>query len=173
MTGSLLSYFAVVAKDPARQRALFESTLDAVRAPHQKQVVRAQLARSSLKAGDVESAKTWFGACDAHSADLQADTAYRITYACLATVHNDFRNVIAALGPHAQAVPVALPSRLMIDCVRANAFEKLGDMNQAVAQLIASAQTIVAGRTAIPEFIEANAYMHLCPQSLPFAMRSW
>lgn len=173
ITGSLSSYFAVVAKDPARQRALYESTLEALRAPHQKQVVRGLLARSSLKAGDVQSAKTWFGACDAHSPDLQADTAYRVTYACLATVHNDFRNVLAALGPNPQSIPIALPSRLVTDVVRANAHEKLGDMNSAVGQLIQSGQTIAAGKTAIPEIVEANAYMHLCPQSLPLAMRSW
>lgn len=173
MTGSLSSYFSVVAKDPARQRALYESTLDQMRAPHQKQVVRGLLSRAALKAGDLASAKTWFAACDAHSADLQADTAYRLTYACLATAHNDFRNVLAALGPNPQAVPVALPSRLMIDVYRANAHEKLGDMNSAVSQLVQSATTIGGGRTAIPDIVEVNGHMHLCPQSLGYARQQW
>ncbi len=173
MTGSLSSYFAVVANDPTRQRALFESTLEALREPTQKQVVRCQLARSSAKAGDLRSAGTWFAACDPASPDLQADTAYRVTYAYLATQHGDFRNVLAALGNAPTAIPIALPSRLQVDVIRANAYEKLGDMNTAVMQLVASAQGIADGRRAIPQIVAASPQLQLCPQSLQWAMQRW
>jgi hypothetical protein len=173
MTGSLSSYFAVVANDPTRQRALFESTLEALREPTQKQVVRCQLARSSAKAGDLRSAATWFAACDPSSPDLQADTAYRVTYAYLATQHGDFRNVLAALGSSPTAIPVAIPSRLQIDVLRANAYEKSGDVNTAVGQLVAAAQGIADGRRAIPQIVAASPQLQLCPQSLPWAMQRW
>lgn len=170
ITGSLNSYFAAVAKDPMRQRALFESTLDALRVAEQKQVIRCMLARLALKEGDMNSARTWFGACDPRSPDLQADTAYRVTYAVLATAANDFRNVLAALGPNAESIPVALPSRLQIDVIRANAIEKCGDVNTAVAQLVQAARTIGGAREAIPGIVATNPHLQLCPQSLRYAM---
>lgn len=173
MTGSLSSYFAVVAKDLQRQRALFESALDALRDPAQKQVIRCNLARASAKVGDMESAKVWFGACDPSSADLQADTAYRVTYAYLATAHNDFRNVLAALGPAPGSIPVALPSRLQICVLRANAIEKTGDLHTAIAQLVAEAQALPGGREAIPDIAEVSAQLQLCPQSIPLARMQW
>jgi hypothetical protein len=173
MTGSISSYFAAVAKDPQRQRALFESTLEALRDPAQKQVIRCNLARSSARAGDMQSAQTWFAACDPRPADLQADTAYRVTYAYLATSHGDFRNVLAALGPAPGSVPVALPSRLQIGVLRANAIEKSGDVTTAVAQLVAEACALDGGRQAIPGIVAVSPQLQLCPQSLPIAMQQW
>lgn len=172
LTGSLSSYF-VVQNDEHRRRALYESTLDALRDPAQKQVIRGLLARSAAKDGDTESARTWFATCDSRSADLQADTAYRTTYAVLATMANDFANVLAALGPAPNSVPVALTSKLMLDVVRANALEKSGDLNNAVGQLVFAARTIDGGRQAIPQIVAGNTHLRLCPQSLPFAMQQW
>lgn len=42
---------------------------------------------------DMHSAQVWFEACDPCSADLHADTAYRVTYAFLATSHRDFQGI--------------------------------------------------------------------------------
>ncbi len=172
LCGSLSSYFAM-AQDPYRQRALFESALEALRDPSQKQVIRCQLARSSAKAGDMQSARTWFGGCDPSSPDLQADTAYRVTYAYLASSFNDFQNVLVALGPAPGSIPVALPSRLMVDVLRASAIEKSGDVNTAVGQLVAAARSLDGGRSAIPQIVAASAQLQLCPQSLPRAMQQW
>lgn len=173
LTGSLSSYFVAVAKDPQRQRAVFETVLDALREPSQKQVIRCNLARAAAKAGDMQSAQTWFAACDPNPSDLQADTAYRVTFAYLATSYGHLQNVMAALGPSPQSVPVATPSRLQIDVLRANAIEKLGDVNTAVAQLVASARGFDGGRAAIPGIVAVNSQLQLCPQSLPRAMREW
>lgn len=173
MTGSISSYFVVVAKDFQRQRALFESTLDALGVPAQKQVIRCNLARSSARAGDMQSAQIWFAACDPRSPDLQADTAYRVTYAYLATAHGDMRNVLAALGPAPDSVPIALPSRLQAAVLRANAIEKSGDVAGAVAQLVAEARALPGAKEAIPEIAEASAQLQLCPQSIPLARMQW
>lgn len=172
MTGALSSYFAVQ-KDLERQRALLESALDALRDPTQKQVIRCNLARSSARVGDMQSAQVWFAACDPRSADLQSDTAYRVTYASLATWHGDFRSVLAALGPTPSSVPVALPSRLQAGVLRANAIERSGDLHGAVAQLVAEARALPGGREAIPEIVEASPHLQLCPQSAPLARMQW
>jgi hypothetical protein len=173
MTGSISSYFAAVANDPQRQRALFESTLESLRDPSHKQVIRCNLARASAKAGDLPSAQVWFGACDPRPADLQADTGYRVTYATLATLHGDFRGVLAALGPAPNSVPVALPSRLQVGVLRANAIEKSGDIATAVAHLVGEARALDDGRQAVPGIVQANPHLQLCPQSLPHAMQQW
>ncbi|MBX3206173.1 MAG: hypothetical protein KF764_13970 [Labilithrix sp.] len=173
LTGALSGHFAAKVEDLPRQRALLESTLDALRAPSQKQVIRCSLARASARVGDLASAQTWFAACDPRSADLQADTAYRMTHATLATARGDFRSALAALGPSPIAVPIALPSRLHAGVLRANALEKLGDLTAAVAQLVAEARAHDGGRAATPEIVEASPHLHLCPQSLPLARMQW
>jgi len=173
ITGPISSYFGVVAKDLQRQRALLESTLDALRDPSQKQVIRCLLARASARAGDMHSAQIWFGACDPCSADLYADTAYRATYAFLATTHGDFRNVLAPLGPAPGSIPVALPSRIQICVLRANAIERNGDVSTAVAQLVAEAQALDGGREAVLSVAEGDARLQLCAQSLPLARMQW
>lgn len=121
----------------------------------------------------MQSAQAWFAACDPRPADLQADTAYRVTYAYLATQAGDFRGVLSALGPAPESVPVALPSRLQIDVLRANAIEKSGDVNTAVAQLVHEARTIPGGREAIPGIVVASPQLQLCPQSVPRAQQQW
>lgn len=172
LTGSLSGYFALQG-DAHRQRAVFETVLDALREPAHKQVIRCQLARAALKAGDMRSAQTWFGACDPSPADLQADTAYRTTFATLATAYADFRNVLAALGPNPGSVPIALVYQLQIDVLRANAIEKLGDLNAAVTQLVATGRALDGGVQAIPQIVAVNQHLQLCPQSLPRAMQLW
>ncbi len=173
MTGSIASYLAVTANDAPRQRALLESTLEALRDVAQKQVVRCQLARLSLKAGDMPSALVWFGACDPRSADLQADTAYRMTYSHFATAHGDFHNVIAALGRTPSSMPIALPSRLQAAVLRANAIERTGDVQSAVSQLVEEARALPGGKGAIPEIVETSPHLSLCPQSVALARMQW
>jgi DNA-directed RNA polymerase subunit RPC12/RpoP len=172
LTGSISGYFAVQ-RDDQRQRAVVETVLDALREPSQKQVIRCQLARSALKAGDMQSAQTWFAACDPSPADLLADSAYRVTFAAIHTAYGNFPNVLAALGPAPGSVPMALTYQLQAEVLRANAIERSGDMNTAVAQLVAVARAMDGGRQAIPQIVAVNQHLQLCPQSLPWAMRQW
>lgn len=81
--------------------------------------------------------------------------------------------MLAALGPTPGSVPVAIPSRLQIDVLRANAIEKSGDENTAVAQLVAAARAMAGGLHAVPGIVAASPQLQLCPQSLPRAMQQW
>lgn len=173
MVGSIASYFSSVARDPARQRALSETTLEALRDSSQRQVIRCQLARLALRGGDLASARSWFGACDPRAAELQADTAYRLTYAHLTTAARAFDDVLVALGPTPSSVPVALPSRLPAAVLRANALERTGDVPGAVEQLTAEARAVPGGGHAMLGVVDANEHLQLCPQSLALARARW
>jgi hypothetical protein len=168
LTGAVAGYFFKT-QDRVRQRALLESTLDALPNPSHKQVLRCQLAGAAANAGDLPAAQTWFGACDPHSADLLADTAYRCCYANLATWRGDSPAVLAALGPAPGSVPIATTYSVLSDVLRANAIERLGDVNTAVGQLIASARANAGGAQAM-QGIAAGRSQPICPQSMPLAI---
>jgi hypothetical protein len=165
MTGSLSS-FCVMNGDEVRQRALFETALDVLPNPNHKQVMRCNLARAAIKAGDLAAAQVWMASCNPTPVDLEADTAYRGTFAAMATARNDFQNVLAALGPTVGAVPLALPMQILCDVYRANAIEKLGNVAAAAQQLLQTATTHANGANAIQGIIKTSPF-HLCPQSLP------
>jgi hypothetical protein len=57
-----------------------------------------------------------------------------------------------------------------MDVLRANAIEKSGDVNTAVAQLVHAARSLSGGRQAVPQIVAASPQLQLCPQSLPRAM---
>lgn len=168
LTGALSGYF-VDQNDRVRQRALLESTLEALPSPPHKQVIRCQIARAAAVVGDLQAAQTWFGACDPNSADLLADTAYRFTYAVLATSRGDFRAVLSALGPARGSVPIATTYNLICDVYRANAVERLGDVHGAVAQLLAAVAASPGGAKGLQSIV-SSASPPLCPQSAAQAM---
>jgi hypothetical protein len=167
MTGALSS-FCVMNHDEVRQRAIFETALDVLPNPNHKQVMRCNLARAAIKAGDLAAGQQWMAACNPTPVDLEADTAYRGTFAAMATARNDFQNVLAALGPHVNAVPLALPMQVLCNVYRANAIEKLGNPQAAAQQLAQTAQTLANGANAIKGIIQASPF-HLCPQALPMS----
>lgn len=168
LTGAIAGYFFKT-QDRVRQRALLESTLDALPSPSHKQVLRCQLASAAANGGDLQAAQTWFGACDPSSTELLPDTAYRVCYANLATWRGDFRAVLGALGPAAGSVPIAVTYNVLSDVIRANAIERLGDLNTAVGQLIASARANDGAAQAM-QGIAAGRSQPICPQSLPQAI---
>ena len=164
MTGALSS-FCVEHNDSVRQRAIFETSLELLPNPNHKQVMRCNLARAAIRAGDLASAQACIAACNPAPVDLEADTAYRVTYVALATSHNDFRNVLAALGPNVGAVPLALTVQVLCNVYRANAIEKLGNVALAAQQLMQTATTLAGGAAAVVGIVHASP-LNLCPQSL-------
>jgi hypothetical protein len=165
MTGALSS-FCVMQNDETRQRAIFETALELLPNPNHKQVMRCNLARAAIKAGDLAAGQAWMASCNPTPVDLEADSAYRATYAAMATARNDFQNVLAALGPNVGAVPLALPLQVLCNVYRANAIEKLGNVAVAAQQLMQTATTLANGAGAIQGIIKSSPF-HLCPQSLP------
>lgn len=156
--------------DDARRRAILETSLDTLFLPRHKQVIRCQLASSAAKEGDVAAAERWIGPCDARSDDLDSDSAYRVTRAYLDTVRGDFAAVLRTLGTVDEQVPIADARDPQAAVLRANALEKLGQLEPAVTALRSRMQNEnAAGRIAIEQYVRLNPQLQLCAQSLPMA----
>lgn len=166
LTTALVGYFAAKG-DRVKMRALWESTLDASYGPRQRQFVRGSLCRLSVNEGDLAAAGRWLRPCDPQSNDLCSDSTYRLSYSCLATANGEFDNVIQALGPDPDAFPWFFTMRVISSIFRANATEKRGDLNGAVALLRTATATIPDAGVALRAIQQANARLDLCPQSIP------
>jgi len=171
LTAPLSNYFSLHGQDE-RRRALFESTLEALPSPAHQEVMRCRLSGAALKAGDVDAARAWLATCDPAPLDLDADSGYRTSAAFLATYDRDYGQVLALLGRTHGSIPVATSQRLMVVMLRANALEKSGSLNEAIATLIDFAGHS-DGHLAEKSYavaMKVNAWIDLCPQSVPRAI---
>ena len=157
--------------DLLSQRALIDSALQVIDSPHHAQVLRAQLARSALRAGDGAAAEAWLALCDARSEDLLADTAYRFARAYLDTVRRSYGAVILNLGSGSE---VPLSDAFAPECavLCANAWERSEQYATAVDALVSAKRDLgPIARRRITRFIGAHRSLHLCPASEPEAER--
>jgi hypothetical protein len=155
--------------DLVGQRALIDSALEVTSEERHGQVMRAQIARSALKAGDVGSAEAWLATCDARSEDLLADTAYRFARAYIATARQDHRTVISVLGVGAD-VPLSHAYAPECAVLCANAWERM-DQRAVAVDALASVKRGLGplARRRTTRFIAAHASWQLCPKSEPEA----
>jgi hypothetical protein len=171
LTAPLSNYFGLHGQDE-RRRALFESTLEALPSPAHQEVMRCRLSRAALKAGEVDAARAWLASCDPAPLDVDADSDYRVSAAVVATFDHDFDRVLTLLGPSHGSIPVSVSSRTLVAMLRANAFEKSGRLDEAVATLLDFARQSegnVAERS-LAVVMEANSWLDLCSQSVPRAI---
>src|SRR5262249_49317305 len=139
--------------------------------PRHRQFIRGALCRAAAKAGDPNAAEAWLAPCDPQPEDLLSDTAYRASFAYLASARGQFDAVLQTLGARTDAFPVFFAQRVFCHVLRANAFEKRGDVATAVAQLQAVVAADPGLRTVLPAMAHSNAFLNLCPQSIPYAIR--
>jgi hypothetical protein len=171
LTAPLSNYFGLRGQDE-RRRALFESTLEALPSPAHQEVMRCRLSRAALKAGEVDAARAWLASCDPAPLDLDADSDYRVSAAFMATFDHDFGRVLTLLGHTHGSIPVSVSSRTLVVMLRANAFEKSGSLDEAVATLLDFARHS-EGHLAERSYavvMKANSWLDLCPQSVPRAI---
>jgi hypothetical protein len=121
--------------DFARQRAMFESALDAFSLPRHRQTMRCYLARAAAKMGDMAGAEEWLRPCDARSDDLESDSEYRFSRAMIDTFRGNYQQVLQVLGPSNAEVPIQDAMDDVCAMFRANAWEKLGQVPAAVGIL--------------------------------------
>ena len=171
LTGAIVGYFALQG-DTVKVRALWESALDSCHQPRQQQFIRGSLCRLAAKEGDVAAAEAWLRPCDPQSDDLLCDTSYRLSYSYMATTKGDYTGVLDALGRTTDALPFFFTSRALCHVLRANAFEKLGDVETASAQIQALVDADPTMRMALPAMAKSNPTLNLCPQSFARALRS-
>jgi LSD1 subclass zinc finger protein len=155
--------------DLARLRAVLETSLDALSLPRHRQSLRGMLARNAVREGDLAAAERWLAPCDPRSDDLETDTAFRVTRAMLDTARGDLRAVLATLGTSEADVPIMDSMDASATVLRANAREKSGDLEGAVAHLRTRMAAGRSARDAIEAFIRLAPGLRLCEASLPRA----
>lgn len=166
LTMILSNHFAEQ-NDMARLRAMYESALDVFTLPRHRQMMRGYLARNAVREGDVDAAEAWMAPCDPGSDDLQTDSAYRASYALIATARRNYPAVIQLLGQTPADVPILDAMDGLCAILRANAWEKQGHAQAASQQLQAVMAAIgPGGRDAMEKFAGLYPSLQLCAGSL-------
>ncbi len=157
-------------KDNKRIRSVVETALDDVVLERHKTTLRSMLARASVREGDLDSAEQWLAGSNPRSDDLTSDSDYRVARAAIDTARRNADAVLATLGRTASEIPIAGHIDLLAGLLRANALEMSGDVDGATRMLEELMKAGGAARRAeIESVVEAQAALHLCPQSLPRA----
>jgi hypothetical protein len=149
-----------------KQRELLESALGVFTLERHRRLVRGCLCREAVRDGDVVAAERWLVPCDSHSDNLQEDSSYRVARAFLDTARGNWHGVLQVLGPNSPDVPMQDALRATAAVLRANALERLGDLQAASASLQYYMQSAgVLGRTAVEGAIQRSPTPKLCPIS--------
>jgi len=151
--------------DDTRLRALLETAFESLPSPRHRQVVRATLARLAAAAGDGTAAADWLEGCDAHAVDLHSDAAYRAAAASIATLRRDYPQVLELVGRHSAVLPVSADDDAVLSVLRANAHEKLGDVEAAVAELRGVLARLSGDGVAVAAVLREHAPLGLCARS--------
>jgi len=151
-----------------RERALVESALDLLNDATYRQVLHGMLSRAAALEGDLDAAGQWLALCSPHSEDLPADSAYRVSCACVFAGRKDGAGVLSVLGSNSTDVPLAAEHEDLCLLLRAHAHELAGQQELAVEQL-----KLRLLHEDGPQGVEAawtkHAALALCPVALPRA----
>lgn len=122
-------------REVLRIRALLETASELLANSRYMDIVRCMLSRSAANSKDLEAAEKWLSLCNDRSADLQTDTEYRFSKAHLLTIKQQWPEVLKLLGDNLTAIPIADSSDAVCGMLRANALEKMGQLDQARLQI--------------------------------------
>ncbi len=151
-------------------RALVEGALDGLLEARHRQILRSGLARAAALTGDVAAAQAWLDGCDPRAAELDADGAHRMARACIDTARGDFGAVLLVLGHSPTDVPMPNDLDPAAALLRANAWERSGDLARASELLVHLADH--GGplfELRAHELRERHPELDLCRQSWPAA----
>jgi hypothetical protein len=150
-------------------RALAETSLEHLTEPRHRQEMLARLTRAAANAGDLDSAQAWLALLAPHSDDIHMDTAYRFSAAWVATLAHDYQGALALLGARMDDVPIADSSDEICAVLRANAYDRLGQTQAAVDQLVQLMTRSPAGSKAVESILSHNQQHGFCPHSFELA----
>lgn len=156
--------------DLMRARAMYESALEVFAMPRHRQMMYGFLSRLAAREGDLESAEAWLRPCDPRPDDLESDTAFRVSRALIETARGRYQEVGNLLGWQHEAVPILDAFDPIASIIRANALERMGNV-QGAADLVRAA--LAAGpqaRLALEGVRNAYSRFAFCQQSFPHAM---
>ena len=156
--------------DETAMRAMIEGALEVLMLPRHRQTMRGYLARFAAKSGDLQSAEAWLAGCDPNSDDLQTDSVYRVSRAYIDTASGNCQAVLQVLGSNEQEVPIMDAMDPIATVLRANAWERMGQVEAARA-LLARFMTSSGGMSNVVEHVVAALPPHwqVCAQSMQLA----
>ena len=168
---TILMRNTLLTNDEPRVRALLEGVLEALMLPRHRQGIRGHLARGAVRENDLTSADQWLAGCDPHNDDLPADSAFRVSFAFLATARNQPHAVLNALGATFEDVPIDDSMDPVATVLRANAWEKQGQVDTARA-VLAAFMARGGGASAVESVVKSSpASWQVCAQSLSGAQQ--
>jgi hypothetical protein len=123
------------------------------------------LACEAARVGDITGAEDWLAPCDSRSTDIHADSVYRYALAFVATRKRQPSKVLAVIGRNAGRIPMATSFDAVAAVYRADALERSGDLEAAVAEL-AGAMRRAGSVAAIEGVVRSSADVALCRRTL-------
>lgn len=168
---ALAQHFTAEA-DPLRARGLLEGALDVTRASYLRQSLLAAMSRCAAEAGDLAAAEAWLAQCDPTPVSLMMDTEYRYARAFLDTMAGQPDRVLRVLGAAPEEVPLDNANEAACVALRANALERSGHGDRALANLDHFNSHYGAfQRHLLRQFLRRNAKLRLCEGSMPEVQR--
>jgi hypothetical protein len=126
--------------DLERKRAVLETAAELLPNGADCQVMCARLSRAASNAGELDAAERWLERCDPRSSSIEADTEYRISHARLQLARANYLGVFQGLGLRDGLVPIHSRGRMIAAIYRAEAYERLNDLQSAVGELLVQAR---------------------------------
>jgi hypothetical protein len=164
-------------RETERVRAMIETAHEMCEQPRHKQVLLGMMARHAAREGDIESAEEWLADLDPRSADIYMDTSWRYARAFLDTLRGDYHKVLEVLGSTFDDVPIADAFDYTCAVYRANAHERLGDVESAKRELLVAMDRTPSSPRVMFEIVKNQPELELVPRSLQAAvgprLRRW
>lgn len=149
--------------DDTQMRGIIETALEASQHARYRQVYRCMLACEAARVGDLTGADDWLSPCDRASADIHADSVYRYTAAFVATHKRQYDKTLRVLGP--VDTPIAESFDAICSVLRANALERTGQLDEAVAELSEAMLRVDGGTPTVERIVRGTGSLRLCRQS--------
>ncbi len=150
--------------DDTHMRGIIETALEASHHARYQQVYRCMLACEAARVGDLTGADDWLSPCDRHSCDIHADSVYRYTAAFVATHKRQYPKALSVLG--SADTPIAESFDAICAVLRANALERLGQLDDAIEALCEAMLRVDGGAVAVERIVRSTGSLRLCRQSL-------
>lgn len=117
------------------ERALYESALDLLSEPTDKQAILGWFCRSAASLKDFDSAEQWLNLMDPFSTGLESDSEYRLSMSYFLNLKGIYQPSLDIIGSNTDDIPFFVFHDAFACILRADNHEKLGNIEFAVVIL--------------------------------------
>jgi hypothetical protein len=115
--------------EAARARPWVEQALDVVSDPALRNLALIQLSTTARRAGAIDAAEQWLGACAPQPVDVEVDSAWRVQRCLLLADRDGWQEVTQTLGESMDDVPASLGHYVMMRLLRIASHEAQSRMD--------------------------------------------